>query len=138
MTGIFRNKVVIVIVGLLVAGGVWYGLSSSSSGAAPTSAIVTNTAQTSQDKALIETLLTLRTVTLDGTIFQEPSFASLHDYGTQIVSEPSGRPNPFAPIAGMSAGSDTGTPAAPAAATTTTPAPKKGAKNIPIPQARGL
>jgi len=52
----------------------------------------------SVDSTLVDTLLTLRAVSLSGTIFSEPAFAALQDFGTQIVAEPVGRENPFAPI----------------------------------------
>ena len=50
------------------------------------------------DKGIVDTLLTLRAVSLSGSIFDDPAFASLRDFGTQITAEPVGRENPFAPI----------------------------------------
>lgn len=46
---------------------------------------------------IVDTLLQLRAVTLSGTIFSDPTFGRLQDFGTQIVPEPVGRPNPFIP-----------------------------------------
>ena len=53
---------------------------------------------TGADKGIVDTLLTLRAVSLSGSIFDDPAFASLRDFGTQITAEPVGRENPFAPI----------------------------------------
>lgn len=61
------------------------------------------------ERGIVETLLQLRSVSLSGTIFSDPAFIYLRDFGTQIVAEPVGRPNPFAPLS-----------LRPAAATTTT------------------
>ena len=49
------------------------------------------------DKDLVGTLLQLRAVSLGGTIFSDPAFIELQDFGTQIIPEPVGRENPFAP-----------------------------------------
>ncbi|MBI2612332.1 hypothetical protein HYW59_00750 [Candidatus Kaiserbacteria bacterium] len=49
------------------------------------------------DKELVGSLLQLRAVSLGGTIFSDPAFIELQDFGTQIIPEPVGRPNPFAP-----------------------------------------
>ena len=55
------------------------------------------------ERDLVATLLQLRAVTLDGTIFTDPAFQSLLDYGIEIVPEPVGRENPFAPLPGKPA-----------------------------------
>ena len=79
---------------LLIAFGVWWGLSTTP---AASSALTTDMpAGPGQD--VVDTLLTLRSIKLDGAIFSESAFTSLHDFSTQIVPEPVGRPNPFAPL----------------------------------------
>lgn len=95
LKGILQHKVIIVIVGLLIALGVWYGLSSSS---APVPLLTTDTPTNAPGQDLVETLLALRAVNLDGTIFTESAFMGLQDYSTPIVPEPVGRTNPFAPL----------------------------------------
>ena len=94
--------------GLILAGFVWYGFSGSSQ---PTSLLTTQNAGGSSDsmeKDLVATLLALRSVSLSGTIFSDTTFRGLRDFSTQIVPEPMGRPDPFAPISGGSVSSETG------------------------------
>lgn len=104
MSWISQHKLLFIGIIVLIAGGVWYGLSQSG---APAPALtttsadgspVTSTSGSAADQDLVGTLLTLRAVTLSGTIFSDPSFATLQDFGTTIVAEPVGRPDPFAPL----------------------------------------
>ena len=99
MQTLLRHKLILFVVAIVVAGAIWYGLSGSGSS---TSLLSTQTPTVSSDpatQALVTTLLALRAVTLNGTIFSDPSFVSLQDFSTAIVPEPVGRPNPFAPLA---------------------------------------
>lgn len=88
----------IVLLAVLVAAVVWYGLS----GTTPPTTLLTTQSVSDQsgvaDRGVVETLLTLRTVSLSGTIFSDPAFMGLKDFGTQIIPEPVGRENPFAPL----------------------------------------
>ncbi len=43
-------------------------------------------------------LASLRIITLDNSIFSDPAFISLIDFGVVIPEEPVGRRNPFAPV----------------------------------------
>ena len=52
---------------------------------------------------LLVTLGSLHTIRLDNSIFSNPVFVSLSDFGTTLPDQPSGRRNPFAPV-----GKDTG------------------------------
>ncbi len=104
MEFISRYKWILIGLGVVVAGFFWY---ASSGKKAPDAVLTTETAKetvNSADKDLVETLLTLRAVTLSGTIFSDPAFNSLKDFGTQIVPEPIGRPDPFAPLSARTAG----------------------------------
>lgn len=102
MEWISQHKIPFAILVIVVIGGVWFGLSGS---AAPEDTLLTTTLTTggspTQDNAnqeLVASLLALRSVSLSGTILQDPAFQSLRDFGTEIVAEPVGRPNPFAPL----------------------------------------
>jgi len=94
---ILSHKIVVVIVALLVAVGVWIGLSSSGSS---TGSLLTteDVGNNGPNQDLVATLLALRAVKLDGSIFSDPGFQNLKDFSTQIIPEPIGRPNPFAPL----------------------------------------
>lgn len=109
----------VVGIGIVVAGAIWYGMSQGS-GSSSGSLIANQPVATSADeRELVETLLALRSVTLDGSIFTQPAFMSLKDFGTQIVPEPAGRPNPFAPLGGGGGApiQQVASPTVPAAAT---------------------
>ncbi|OGG47951.1 hypothetical protein A3D66_01375 [Candidatus Kaiserbacteria bacterium RIFCSPHIGHO2_02_FULL_50_9] len=47
---------------------------------------------------LVALLLQLQSIRLDPTVFNDPAFRSLRDFGQPIPDEPVGRPNPFAPL----------------------------------------
>ncbi len=77
--------------------GIWWGFS----GETPSNSLIEtqNPSDVSPvERSLVDTLLQLRAVSLSGTIFSDPAFMSLQDFGTQVIPEPVGRANPFAPI----------------------------------------
>ena len=98
-----KYKIWIVLVGIIVAGGVWFGLSSSST---PSSVLTTTDVggTSSADQDLVNTLLQLRAVSLNGAIFTNVAFMGLQDFSTHIVQEPVGRDDPFAPMDGSVSG----------------------------------
>ncbi len=111
MQTLLQHKLTLVVIALLVAGGVWYGMSST-----PAVPDLTSTpaaaGASSADQGIVPTLLTLRAVKLDGTIFSNPTFTQLRDFSTDIITEPVGRTNPFAPFSSpsqLSASSTKGT-----------------------------
>ncbi len=53
---------------------------------------------TSVDQDLISLLLELKSIRLDDSIFSDPAFNSLQDFSQELVQEPIGRMNPFAPL----------------------------------------
>jgi hypothetical protein len=114
---LFQNKIFVLIVGSAIAAAVaWYVLLRDP---VPTQLLNTQDLTTSSeaDKDVVETLLQLRSITLSGTIFSDPAFLSLKDNGTQIIPEPTGRPNPFLPLPGSTQ---------PAAPTSTSTSPATG------------
>jgi hypothetical protein len=92
---ILEHKFVAGIITVVILGALWYGLSNSG---AQAPILQTEAPVSESDKELVSTLLTLRAVQLNGTIFQDPVFQSLQDFTTEITPEPVGRPNPFAPL----------------------------------------
>ena len=57
-------------------------------------------ALSSVSRDLIVTLSNLHTLRLDETLFDDPVFLSLSDFGVTIPPENVGRLNPFAPLGG--------------------------------------
>lgn len=54
---------------------------------------------------LVVALGNLKTIKLDESIFKDPVFVSLSDFGVVIPAQPVGRRNPFEPTRGSSGGS---------------------------------
>ncbi len=104
MQALLQHKLILILAGLALAGLMWYGLSPAPSEGDLVPSEGVESAQV--DQGLVPTLLTLRAVKLDGTIFSAPAFTRLKDISTDIIEEPVGRPNPFAPL---SARTTTGT-----------------------------
>jgi hypothetical protein len=111
MDMLVKNKIVAGGIAIFVLVGAWYGLSSNTE---TPELLVTEdftVASSAAEKDLVTTLLQLRSVSLEGTIFSDPLFQSLVDYGSEIVPEPVGRPNPFAPLLFGQPAAGTSTPA---------------------------
>jgi hypothetical protein len=97
MEYIKQHKLLTGILLVIILGAVWYEFTGSSPSPVLSTANTGNATDTEQAQ-LVSTLLQLQTVTLNGTILSDPGFMSLQDFTTQVVSEPVGRPNPFAPV----------------------------------------
>ncbi len=111
MQTFLRHKLLLVFSGLVVAGLVWYGLAPSSE-LPNLDSTPTAEGSSKASPGIVATLLTLRAVKLDATIFSQTTFTQLKDFSTDIVSEPVGRPNPFAPLTSPStSNTQTQTPA---------------------------
>ncbi|MDP4020734.1 MAG: hypothetical protein Q8P58_01685 [Candidatus Adlerbacteria bacterium] len=61
-------------------------------------AVVTQDETSSVSRELIITLSNLNTIRLDDSVFKDPVFLSLSDFGVQIPLQNVGRRNPFAPL----------------------------------------
>ncbi|MBI4133644.1 hypothetical protein HY478_03450 [Candidatus Uhrbacteria bacterium] len=87
--------------GIIVAIIVWLSLPTESS--SPSLLVAEDAlSESAVERGLVDTLLQLRSVSLSGTIFADPAFMNLRDFGSQIVPEPVGRTNPFAPLSARS------------------------------------
>ena len=97
MNWIMQHKIIAIVIVVTLATGAWYFLSGTS---APPSVLTTAPPSTAPAGAqdLVDSLLALRAVSLDGTILSSPSFQALQDFSTPITPEPAGRTNPFAPL----------------------------------------
>lgn len=124
---ILQNKILIMVLGsVLAAGAAWY-LFLRDTTPAPLLTTEDLTSTSGADKDVVETLLALRAITLSGTIFTDPAFVALKDTGTQIVPEPAGRPNPFLPLEGTSGPAATSTTGSSAASSSPTTGPQRPA-----------
>jgi hypothetical protein len=95
MDFILKNKLLVGVGIVILAGLIWWGLIGT---AAPAPLLDTQGISNESDQDIVTTLLTLRAVNLSGTIFSDPVYLSLKDFGKDIVPEPVGRDNPFAPL----------------------------------------
>jgi len=120
-----RYKVYIILaLGIVAALAFWLSIS----GEEPSNSLLTaegSDTNISGERGVIDTLLQLQSVSLSGTIFSDPSFAVLQDFGTQIVPESVGRPNPFAPFSLRPTVVATTTATSSATTNTPRPAPRR-------------
>jgi hypothetical protein len=72
------------------------------SGSSSTPALTTSDQATTVSQNLLVTLQNLHTIKLDESIFSNPVFLSLTDFGVTIPPENVGRQDPFAPLGGVS------------------------------------
>ena len=90
-------------------------------------------AEAAAGQDLLAALALLRTIRLDTSLFADPLFKSLSDWGKKIPPQPTGRRNPFAPLGAK--------PAAPAdripAKTTPPPASVPALSAPPAPDKAG-
>lgn len=101
------HKLLSLILAVLILGGAWAVYSSIAGGGTESSSLLgtstledlgTGSAVSDADRQLQETLAQVRSIQLNTPILSDPAFLSLQDIGQQIVSEPFGREDPFAPI----------------------------------------
>lgn len=109
MLALFKKN--LVLIGIIVAAAValYYFASSGGGGAILTSS---TDVQSPVSNEILATLGNLRTIKLDNSIFKEPLFMSLSDFGVAIPPAAAGRRNPFAPVGAsgpVSSGTTTGT-----------------------------
>jgi hypothetical protein len=115
MEALFKNKILLAGIVIAVITVAWFTLGSSSQSGAVLQASGATGDSGSTGSDLIQALTNLETVSLDAPIFTDPAFASLKDFSRQIVAEPTGRHDPFAPLGNDTAGA---VPTLPQATTT--------------------
>lgn len=91
-----QNKIILIVLVLVVVGFTWFGFFRE-----PVSTtLLTNESRADASVAeqeILRLLLDMRSIRLDSSIFENSAFASLRDFGREIIPEPVGRTNPFAP-----------------------------------------
>lgn len=94
MSGLLKNKTLLYLLGgVIVVAGVYYVWKSQG----PTPTLVESAAMPGSQH-ILDTLNQLHTINLDPTIFTDPVFMSLSDFGVTIPPQQAGRRNPFAPV----------------------------------------
>jgi hypothetical protein len=89
---------VLLLVGIIVYTTFFAGSPSSPA------ALTASDADTALSQKLLVTLQNLHTIKLDNSIFSDPAFQSLTDFGVVLPPQQPGRRNPFAPLGGVSSG----------------------------------
>ena len=97
MMDVIKKNMVFVLGILLVVGGlvVYLNFFAGNSGEALVAA--SSDSDSPVTKELLVTLSSLNTIKLDTTIFTNPLFESLVNFGVELPDENVGRPNPFLP-----------------------------------------
>jgi len=99
MTEILKKyKTLLIIVAIVFVAFVGYSMFSDGGG--KDSVLTSQNASTrgGGDNELLLLLINLRSITLDDSLFRDPAFRNLVDFGQQLIPEPTGRQNPFAPV----------------------------------------
>lgn len=113
MLALLKKHMVLVGGGAIVLALLYYFFTSSSS----TATVTADSGPSPVSQEILATLGNLRTIKLDNSVFSDPLFLSLSDFGVTIPPAAAGRRNPFAPVGANNA------PAQKATTTSTTPPP---------------
>ena len=93
-----RNKIIIGIVLIIVIGIGYTYLKNSGQDQGATLTSETRTANYADAQTILTLLNQMSKIKLDNSIFFNQIFQSLKDTSVVLVSQPTGRDNPFAPI----------------------------------------
>lgn len=94
----YQTVILFVVVVAVLFGGYQFFFAESTEPAL----LVTPTGAAGPDQDLVALLFQLKGIRLDNALFADPLFQSLKDFGKDLVAEPIGRVNPFAPLGGAS------------------------------------
>lgn len=97
MSPLFRN----IVFALVLAAVAWLGYRfffGADEAALEAESIDALSEGSRETQAFLRTLQQLKNISLDGTLFEDGRFRSLIDHRQEIVEEPAGRENPFAPV----------------------------------------
>ncbi len=97
MTALSKYKNIIIALVVIVGAFIAYQSFTSNKATAVLTATPTSTVSP-VEQDLIALLLQLHSIKLDESIFTNQSFMSLQDFSQEIVPQPVGRTNPFAPL----------------------------------------
>lgn len=94
------KTLVLGIVLVVVLGGAYLYFFSST----PEAPLTSTSPATAQEQQFLDVAAELQPISFNTAIFSDPRFASLVDLTVPVSPETQGRPDPFAPIPGSSAG----------------------------------
>ncbi len=96
---LFKQYQQVITIGLVViAGFVAYSVFFKPTNENALTAQTVDPSKTAVEQELIALLIELRSIKLDTAVFGDERFKALQDFSQQIVQEPIGRENPFAPL----------------------------------------
>jgi hypothetical protein len=93
-----QNKIILIVLVVIIAGFVWFGLSDREPASSGLLSTETRGSTSAAEQEILRLLLDMRSIRLSSSIFENPAFATLRDFGRGIIPEPVGRANPFAPM----------------------------------------
>jgi len=96
MDWILKHKLMAILIAIAISAGAWYFLSGSSP--SPVLSDTNTNAVPAGAQDLVSSLLALRSVSLNESIFSDPSFQALQDFTTPVQAEPIGRDDPFSSL----------------------------------------
>jgi len=95
----YKNIFLIVVLAIVVFVGYRYFFSEpSSTGSTLVSQGEGNQAAVLAERELLATLLSLKKIKLDESLFDDPAFQTLEDFSQELQPQVVGRGDPFAPI----------------------------------------
>ncbi len=95
------SSILKIIITILVLAGIgFFGYNYLTRSSSPNDTLIEQTGvnTSAMGVEVLSALNQLRTLKLDGSIFKDKTFMSLHDFSKPILPEPVGRINPFSPI----------------------------------------
>jgi hypothetical protein len=93
------NTIILIVATLIVAAGAYWYFFTGTGNEPP----LTTTTSGNDSQAQFQTLVSeLQPISFDTSIFSDPRFMALVDLATPVTPESAGRPDPFAPVPGVS------------------------------------
>lgn len=98
MSSLLKNLLIALGIALVLWLGYMFLMPSAKSDTALNTSNSTSPNVAVESQQLLSTIQKLKTYNVDSTIFTDQRFVSLKDFRIPLTDEPSGRPNPFAPV----------------------------------------
>lgn len=96
--GNLKNLIIIGSILIAIALAAYFYFTRDQSGDAVLTSTDAGSAAASVDNELLAALHDLKKIKLDDSIFSNPTWLSLHDFGKVLAQQQPFRPNPFAPL----------------------------------------